>query len=173
MLKLKKGIRSNIGFIIAVVSIIVVIGAIWIAISSLEPPDLDEIEAYLERDKADFAIITEYFIGSGYSYINIDKSDFKKGVMFTGANTGDKEIEDEAVTKALKRLFEKREYRVIGRNDNTVFFQKWAFLEKECGIAYSINGEDKPVVEFLVKLEVLSEDGWFYYEADYEEFRNR
>ena len=93
--------------------------------------------------------------------------------MFTGAYTRDKEIEDEAVIKSLNRIFGKRGYRVIGKNDNTIFFQEWAFLEKNRGIAYSINGEDKPVVEFLIKLEALSEDGWFYYEANYEEFRNQ
>ena len=27
------------------------------------------------------------------------------------------------------------------------------------------------MVEFLVKYEPLSEDGWYYYEADYEEYR--
>lgn len=170
---MKKGIKDNIGFVIAIISITVIVGVIWIAISSLAQPDRDKMGKYLERDKADFAIIIEYFVNSDYSYINIDKSDLKKGVMFTGANTRDEEIEDEAVIKSLNRLLGKRGYRVIGRNDNTIFFQKWAFLEKDCGIAYSINGEDKPIVEFLIKLEELSEDGWYYYEADYEEYRNQ
>ncbi len=75
---MKKGIKNNIGFIIAVVSIIVVAGLIWIVTSSLAPPDRDKMGKYLERDKADFAIITEYFVGSGYSYINIDESNLKK-----------------------------------------------------------------------------------------------
>ena len=93
--------------------------------------------------------------------------------MFTGAKTRDKEIEGEAVIKTMNRLVRKRGYRVIGRNDNTIFFRKWDFFEKERGIAFSINGEDPPQIEFLVKLEALSEQSWFYYEADYEEFRNR
>lgn len=146
-------------------------GFIWILILSITPPDKEKMDSYFERDQSDFAIITEYFINSGYSYINIDKSNIKKGTMFTGANTHDKRIEDDAVIKSLNRLFGKQGYHVIGRNDNTVFFQKWSFLEKDRGIAYSINGKDKPVVEFLIKLETLSENGWYYYEADYNEYR--
>ena len=39
------------------------------------------------------------------------------------------------------------------------------------GIAYSINKTDKPVIEFLTELEQLSENGWYYYKADYNEWR--
>ena len=168
---MKKNLKDNIIFVITSIIIIVIVGFIWIFILSITPPDKEKMDSYFERDKSDFAIITEYFINSGYSYINIDKSNIKKSTMFTGANTYDKRIEDDAVIKSLNRLFEKQGYHVIGRNDNTVFFQKWSFLEKDRGIAYSINGKDKPVVEFLIKLETLSENGWYYYEADYNEYR--
>lgn len=170
---MKKGMKDNIRFVITVISIIVAVGLIWIAILSLVPPDRDKVEKYFERDKADFAIITEYIINTGYSYISINKSNIEKGMMFTGADTRNKKIEDEMVVKALDRLLKKRGYHVIGKNDNTVFFQKWAMLEEDRGIAYSINGEDKPSIEFLTKLEPLSENGWYYYEADYNKWRNR
>ncbi len=50
--------------------------------------------------------------------------------MFTGANTRDIEIEDEVVIKALNRLLGKRGYRVIGRNDNIVFFKNGLSLKE-------------------------------------------
>lgn len=92
--------------------------------------------------------------------------------MFTGPYTWNKEIEDKTVIKALNYLFKIRGYHVVGRDGNTIFFQKYSVLGSDRGIAYSINGEDDPVVEFVVKLDKLEDDGWFYYEADYEEFRN-
>ena len=168
---MKKVIKENIGWVIAIASIAVLVGLIWIAISSLTPPNMDKMEKYFNKDKADIVLVTDYFIESGYSEISINKLNYKKGFMFTSANRM-AEIEDEAVAKVIERLYKKRGYKVIGRYGNTIFFEKWAFLERDRGIAYSINGEDKPVLEFLVKLEPLSEDGWYYYEADYEEYRN-
>ena len=48
------------------VSVIAVVAGIWIAISSLKPPDRDQMEDYFQRDKADFAVVTKYFTESGY-----------------------------------------------------------------------------------------------------------
>lgn len=169
---MRKGGKKNIGFIISVASIAAVVGGICIAICSLTPPDEDKMEEYFKRDKNDFAVITEYLADSSYSYITINKSDSQRGTMFTGADTQYEKIEDEAVIDALNRLFRDRGYRLVGRDNDTIFFQKWAHFEKERGIAYLLNGEDKPVIEFMVKAEMLSEEGWFYYETDYEEFRS-
>lgn len=169
---MKKGIKDNIRFIIAIISIAVVVGLAWIAIASLALPDANKMEKYFERDKADFVLIIEYFIQSDYSDIIIDKTNFKEGIISTGTNMRGKKIEDNAVVKAIERLF-KRGYRKIGIYNNTIYFVKRIMFEEERGIAYSINGEDKPIVEFLTKLDPLSQDGWYYYEADYNEWRTR
>ena len=44
-------------------------------------------------------------------------------------------------------------------------------FEEERGIAYSINNESLPTVLYLTDVELLSENNWFYYEADYNEWR--
>lgn len=67
---MKKDMKDNIRFVITVISIIVLVGLIWIAILSLVPPDRDKVEKYFERDKADFDIITEYIINISGAYVN-------------------------------------------------------------------------------------------------------
>lgn len=169
---MKKRTKDNIGCIIAIVSVAIVIGVIWIAVSTLKPPDKDEMEKYLQQDKDDLVLITEYFINSDYSEISINESDFKKGIMFTGISTREVNIENETAMKAINRIF-KRGYHLILKNGNTISFEKWCFGEEHHGLAYSINSEDEPVLQFLTELDQLSENGWYYYEEDYNEWRNQ
>ena len=170
---MKREKKDTIRFVIVIViiSIAATIGLACIAIFALKPPDKGAMEKHFKKDRADIALVTDYFISSGHSEISISKLNYKKGFLFTSANRNVK-IEDEAVVNAIERLYKKRGYKTIGRDNNTIFFEKWAFLEKNRGVAFSINGEDKPAVEFLTELMPLSEDGWYYYESDYEEYRN-
>lgn len=171
MLDLNKCVKK-VGFILTFSFIVIVVGALCFFILSFLPPDKDKMAEYFARDKNELILVAQYFENIDYSYIYIDKSRCEKGMMFTGPYTRDKEIEDTTVIKVLKDLLKNRGYHVVGRDGNTVFFQKYSVLGSERGITYSINGEDDPVVEFVVKLDKLEDDGWFYYEADYEEFRN-
>ena len=43
-------------------------------------------------------------------------------------------------------------------------------MDFRSGIAYSIN-EEEPTIEYLTNLVPLSEAGWYFYEADYNEWR--
>ena len=67
----------------------------------------------------------------------------------------------------------KKNYEKIEKSDNTVYFRKWSFLQQERGIAFNTNEENSLSVEYLIKSEPLSEPGWYFYEADYEEYRNQ
>lgn len=167
MIKLNKNVKW---IIIVVLSIAAVVGIIWLTITSLIPPNKEKMEKYFQRDKDDLKIIADYLGDLDYSYVTIDKSGVESGQMFTGANTRYQKIGDETVMDSLKRLLKNKKYKVVGKNNNTIFFQKWRFLEKDRGIAVD---EDGPIlVEFLIKSEPLSETGWYYYESDYEEYRN-
>lgn len=170
---MKKILKNNIGFILSIVFVASVVGVVWNAIYSLKPPDKNDTEKYFERDKEDLVLVTEYFANCDYTNIYITKSNYEKGKMFTGVSTGDIKIEDKAVIKAINRLIKRRNYKMIERTGNTIYFEKWFFGEESHGIAFSVNGKDKPVIEFLTELEPLSENGWYYYEADYEEYRTR
>ena len=159
--------------LIVALSIAFVVGIVWITTSSLIPPDKEKMEKYFQQDKDNLSVITDYLSNLDYSYVSIDKSSIENGVMFTGANTHYQKIDDKTVLESLNRIFNNRKYIVVGKSNNTVFFQKWSFLEKDRGIAVSVNKEEPPLVEFLIKSEPLSKIGWYYYEADYEEYRNR
>lgn len=170
---MKASMKKNLGFILAIVFIVGIVGSTCFVILSFLPPDKGRMAQYFERDKNELLLAAEYYENSDYSYIYIDKSRLEKDMMFTGPYTRDQEIEDKTVMKALNDLFKNRGYHVVGRDGNTVFFQKYSALGRDRGIAYSINGEDDPAVEFVVRLDKLEDDGWFYYEANYEEFRNQ
>ncbi len=170
---MKKRKNYNIGIFIVVFLIIVLLAMTWIAISLIAAPDENKMEEYFKQDKTDLVLITEYFVNSDYQYIYINKSHLNKGTMFTGANTRDIKIEDSSVIKALNRLLKKRGYNIIGKDNNTIYFEKWFMFEESRGITYSINEANKPIIEFLTKVKPFFEDGWYYYEADYNEWREQ
>ena len=84
------------------------------------------------------------------------------------------QLKDKKVSEALNRLFEKEKYYIISKNANTIRFVIWTRgMDFGSGITYSINKIDYPTIEYLTKLEPLSEDGWYYYEADYSKWRTQ
>ena len=170
MSKKKKG---NIKFAFAVALIAIVVGSIWVWIYSFQPPNENQIEKLFKRDRINIELIAEYFTISNYSSISVTASDIDRGIMFTGVASRNVTIEDEEVKNAIKRLLKKQGYRRIGRYGNTIYFQVWTMLEQERGITYSIDGENNPALEFLTEFEPLSVIGWYYYEADYNEWRRR
>lgn len=170
---MKKAIKNNIGFIMAIVFVTVVVSCIWNAIYSLKPPDKDDTEKYFDQEKNDLFLVTEYLTKLEWSEIYINKSDFRKNILYIGVAANEVKIDEEEVATAIVRLVKKRNYKVIKKNGNTIYFEKWFFGEECRGIAYSINRKDKPVIEYLTELEPLSENGWYYYEADYNEWRSK
>jgi len=80
-------------------------------------------------------------------------------------------IQDENVVIAISEL-QSRNYSVIARNDNTIYFQRWSNRNSGRGIAFSIDGTN-PVLTFLTRFEPLSTPNWFYYEEDFNEWRRR
>lgn len=167
MIKLNKSVKW---ILMITLSIAVVMGIVWLTITSLIPPNKEKMEKYFQRDKDDLKIVADYLGELDYSYVTIDKSGVESGQMFTGASTRYQKIDDKTVMESLKRLLKNKMYKIVGKNNNTIFFQKWRFLEKDRGIA--VNEEGPILVEFLIKSEPLSETGWYYYESDYEEYRN-
>lgn len=122
----------------------------------------EKAEHYFSRDKTDILIVTNYLEKSEHQVIYINDSD---GSIYVGYND---KIDDEIVVKALERLFNKQGYQSIEKNNNTIHFLRWTrLMDFGSGFAYSINAENKPVLPHLTKLEPLSEDGWYYYEEDY------
>lgn len=157
--------------LIAVLPAVLIWGITSVIIASVTPPDKEKMEQHFQRDKETLTVVVDYLNDLDYPFVSISKSNIKTGEMFTGAYTEYQKIDDEAIVKAMKKLLNIGKYSVIGKSNNTVYFQKWSFIQKERGIAVALNKDSRPVVEFLIKSESLSEPGWYYYEADYEEYR--
>ena len=120
-------------------------------------------EFVFKKDKSELDIVTEYLKNSEYKYIYIHDS---SGSMYVGYNV---KIENEKVIDAIQALF-RSSYKSIEKNDNTIHFLRWTWLmDFGSGYAYSINGIDKPRLPYLTKTIPLVEDGWYYYEENYNQ----
>lgn len=136
------------------------------------PTSANKMRRIFNRDKEELSTVVNFLIDTGYTEINISSSFDTSNKMYAGLEIGNVEIEDKSATEAIHYLLAKQGYDYIKRNDNTIFFQEWSALrDNSRGIAYSINGEDKPEIQFLTKIEPLDKKGWYYYEVDYNEWR--
>lgn len=130
------------------------------------PPDQEMATQLYEYDKEDFRLIIDYFMASKDTKIFIDKASYKKDDMKVAGH----KIQDKQVLKTLKYFFTIKGYKVIGRNGNTIYFEKWSFGERSIGLAYLIEEDADLWIEALVKSVPLSQSRWYYYETDYGEF---
>ncbi len=122
----------------------------------------ESVSKIFEKDKEQLFVVSKYFEYSDYETIYIPSS-MKSGTMsIEGVH---KSIQEPEIVYAIEELKNKG-YSVIGKNGNTIFFQRSSNLDSGLGIAYSINRKELQL-EFLTKCEPLLEDGWYYYEEDY------
>lgn len=116
------------------------------------------IENDLQKYKEDIITINNYLI---------DLSD--KQVYISSENSV--YLKNEQVAKSFVSLKQKG-YKVITKNNNAISYLKWSKLDEGRGLVYSIDGE-KPQLQFLTEIEALSEDKWYYYEEDFNEWRKK
>lgn len=123
--------------------------------------------------------ITQVLEESSYSKINIQNVDY----IYDDGNFGtwyvrDDEIGTEGIEKIpnvelvemLNKIFKERKYQVVSKNDKTISFQLWSNLDVGKGVAYVSRGE-APSIQFLTKYEKLDKENWFYYEANFNEWK--
>ncbi len=132
------------------------------------PIGKEKMETIFTKDQELLTNVTNYLTNSGYDTVYIP-STMESGEMSNAGTTV--KIDDIEVATTINTL-KKRGYSVIGRDGNTIHFQRWANLDNGCGIAYSINGNE-PTLQFLTKLEPMTEPNWYYYEENYNEWRTR
>lgn len=133
-----------------------------------EIPTVSEIQDIFDRDKVALLLIKDYLINSGYSefYIYDDCKTARIGL------NQKIQLEDEAIISALQQL-RNSGYKSIDKDGNTIAFWVWSkFNDTGCGIAYSIDGKQISI-EYLTESVPLSEDGWYYFVDDFNEWRSR
>jgi len=140
-------------------------------ISGVLKPSLtqEKAERYLQKYQEEFVLVRDYLLESDYAGIYIPDID---GTMSAGLEYGDVAIGDEEVSDTIKFFRQKFSYAsVIGKEDNYIYFQIWALLrDKSRGIVYSIDSKE-PVLQIMTKIEPLSEENWYYYEQNYDQWK--
>ncbi len=124
--------------------------------------DYESAEKKFNKNKEAFNKVCNYFTESDYENIYIHSS-MKKDIMT--ANGEDVEIKDKSISSAISDL-KLVGCKVIAKNNNTIHFQMWSYLDGGRGIAFSINGSE-PELDYLTCLKKTSEENWYYYEEDF------
>ena len=130
----------------------------------------NEMEKDFITNKEQIYLINNYLVESTYDSLFIN--DLSEGSAFSGLERGDIPIDSTEVVDAMKQL-RKRGYSVIRKRGNCVSFIRWRNKDNARGVVYSIDGHtpNESSIQYLTKLEPIKESGWYYYEADYNEWR--
>ena len=135
-----------------------------------EPYSFGDMENFLNAQKEDVQTITDFLLKLEYD--NVQISDMN-GKFFANHHSFD--INEANTQESIKKLFEKG-CLFIGKDvkENSVYFRMWHRIRGsvECGLSYAIEKERIPTVQFQTELVSFDDDGWYYYVADYEEWRS-
>lgn len=176
---------QKIKLIVKVIIIILIICGIIIFmwLKSLFGPysSQQKIEKEFYKNYSVISELTSYMEKTGFENIDIQGNDY----IYDDGNFGtwyvcDDEIGTEGIEKIpdvklvgmLNEVFTKRKYQVVNKNGSTISFQLWSNLDASEGVAY-VNGGDIPSIPFLTKYKKLDKENWFYYEADFNEWKSK
>ena len=131
--------------------------------------DSADVNATFEEDIDDLQVVADYLCDFDYDYITIRDS---KGTM--GVGGGEKvSIDNDEIKQTIKTLF-KKGYCYLAKVCDTIKFHRWdkSFdMEFQAGFAFVYDGSEDLDISFVVHQEPLSKDNWYYYEANYNEYR--
>ena len=143
------------------------------------PPTLNQMTEYFNADREKIQIIIDYFIENDFDWISIGRNDVRNigstsfGIL-NGIEIGNIVVENEEVVKSILFLFQQG-YQRLDKSRGTIRFQRWSTLDAGSGMVYSINGTtpNENIFPFLIKLEPLNENRWYFYIDDFNEWRIR
>ena len=131
--------------------------------------DSADVNATFEEDIDDLQVVADYLCDFDYDYVIIEDS---KGTMIVDG--GEKvSIDNDEIKQTIKDLLNKG-YRCLSKNYDTIEFDRWdkSFdMEFQAGFAFVYDGSEDLDISFVVHQEPLSKDNWYYYEANYNEYR--
>jgi len=132
---------------------------------------LDKAENSFQENKELITLIRDFLIESEYDYITIDNP-MNDTRMFI--NKGYVPIDNDGVIEALALLRQQR-YEGVSMTNPCIKFHMLTYQEIYYGIVYPIDGHtpDESCFSFLTLIEPLTEDGWYYFEENYPEWRVR
>lgn len=174
---------SLVAVIVAVISVTSVIILFFVALGlMLVPPrpERRQAEQFLQNNKEHLFAARDYLLSLEFDSVVIGRPFVPRGgsydmnaiEKFVGLENGRIPLEDEAMLDALYHLFPS--VSVISKSGNSISFMTWSHIrDRGRGIAYSIDGNtpDNSGLTFLTHIEPLSEEGWYFYIEDFNEYR--
>ena len=156
--------------IIAALLYIIIIAALLCCIKGCTResiPSKQEIYEHFEENRDDILLVANYLIEKKCEDCWISSPDQPMFVDFSHVPI-DSKIKD-AVTRlmnngvvTIEKISEK----------NLVEFMWWKSVhEEDCGLAYAIDNEQEPIIDFCTELTPYQEVGWYYYAVDYNKWR--
>lgn len=134
------------------------------------PPTLEDADQFLKNNRHDIDVAVNYL----KSIDTEDNSVYIKGITIS-YEFEDHIVSDEEIKRSLQHLWNAGcELICIQKEKNTISFEIWSRTmgDVSCGISCTIDGQGYPRAEFQTVCTPIS-DGWFYYYADYEEYRTQ
>ena len=174
--KRKKALFGGSVALILVIVFLIIAFPIFYFFYIMAPPwqGINQTEKDFRKNEDLIELVKDYFAQSEYDSISITSS-MERGAMFVNiVGQSYVTIRNEEVIEAIMQLH-KKGYSSISKKSNGISFVRWTGKDVGKGVVYSIDGHepDKSSFDFLTKIEPLSENGWYYYEEDFNEWRIR
>ncbi|MBQ6431811.1 MAG: hypothetical protein IJJ99_08050 [Oscillospiraceae bacterium] len=132
-------------------------------------PGIDVAEKHLQHDKEDLETMVEWLLNTTYQdHVYFSRRDDDMFRDFEHLPI------PEEISATAERLLHKNSYQNIGmtKEHNTIVFEYWSSIhDQSCGLAYVMDGDGQPDVQYMIQCEPLLESGWYYYYTDFNEWR--
>lgn len=138
-----------------------------------QPPSFHQIESLYLQNKSDFSTVSTYLVNIQAEWALIETDTGKIIIDFN-----DQKISDSLVLESLHHLWKTGCFSIyMNRADNSICFELWRtgiVGDADAGLLYAIEIDEKklPTTQYLTELQPLQTTAWYYYVADYEEWRN-
>ena len=138
--------------VLVVVVILLVIGGLWAIIGSLVS-SAAQADRLLEEDGE--------LLRKAVQRIENSEERVYFHRLYASAET-----QDEELNRIVNQLFNSV-YTIISRSDNSIVFTRWTrWKDFGAGLAYSLDEDNEPFVEYSKTVTPLSESQWYYFEAN-------
>ena len=135
------------------------------------PPPIDRVEKLYLKFESDFLSVSNYLtsIPADSAYITDVSGEIRIDLT-------DQQISDPLIVDSLRHLWRAGCSSIsMDRSDNSIKFVIWKTKQigdAEAGILYAIDTDDSKDVttQYLTELQPIT-GAWYYYVADYEEWR--
>lgn len=139
---------------------------------STEPPAMNQVEKLFLKYESDFCTVSMFLTSLPAETAHISKDN---GEIYIDRT--DQIIEDPSIIDSLQHLWKAGCSSIyMNRANNSISFVLWRtglVGDASAGLLYAIDTDEDnlPTTQFLTELQPMQTNAWYYYVADYEEWR--